>query len=107
MIRTEADVTPAVLKVMEETNDPRLREIMVSLVRHLHSFVREVRLTEDEMRAAATIVNEIGQATTDSHNEAILMAGSLRGLAAGLPAEQRVKWAPARLPKTCSARSGG
>ena len=77
MIRTEADVTPAVLKVMEETNDPRLREIMVSLVRHLHSFVREVRLTEDEMRAAATIVNQIGQATTDSHNEAILMAGSL------------------------------
>lgn len=77
MIRTEADVTPAVLKVMAQTRDPRLREIMVSLVGHLHAFVREVRLTEDEMRAAATILNEIGKATTDSHNEAILMAGSL------------------------------
>ena len=65
MIRTEADVTPAVLKVMARTTDPRLREIMVSLVTHLHAFVREVRLTEDEFRAATAILNDIGQATVD------------------------------------------
>jgi catechol 1,2-dioxygenase len=62
---------------MARTPDPRLREIMVSLVSHLHAFVRDVRLTEDEFRAATAIVNEIGQRTTDSHNEAVLMAGSL------------------------------
>jgi len=71
------EVTPAVLAVMAQTNDPRLREIMTSLVSHLHDFAREVRLTEDEFRAAAAIVNEIGQASDDRHNEAVLMAGSL------------------------------
>lgn len=77
MIRLESDVTPAVLAVMERTADPRLREIMVSLVTHLHGFVREVRLTEPEFRQATAIVNEIGQLTSDTHNEAVLMAGSL------------------------------
>lgn len=77
MIRTERDVTEAVLAVMRQTQDPRLREIMVALVGHLHAFVREVRLTEEEFRTATTILNEIGKATGDTHNEAVLMAGSL------------------------------
>lgn len=77
MIRHETDVTPAVLTVMERTPDPRLREIMTSLIRHLHGFVREVRLTEAEFREATAIVNQIGKLTTDTHNEAVLMAGSL------------------------------
>lgn len=77
MIRHEGDVTPAVLAVMERTTDPRLREIMLSLIRHLHGFVREARLTEEEFRNATAILNEIGKLTTDSHNEMVLMAGSL------------------------------
>ncbi len=77
MIRTPDDVTRAVLAVMERTSDPRLRTIMVGLIEHLHGFVRDVELTEDEFRAATTIINQIGQATTDTHNEAVLMAGSL------------------------------
>lgn len=76
-IRTEADVTPAVLKVMEQTSDPRLREIMVSLVKHLHGFIRETGLTEDEFRSATAILNEIGALASDSHNEFVLMSGSL------------------------------
>src|SRR5215469_9430744 len=77
IIERHEDVTPAVLAVMERTTDPRLREIMVSLVSHLHAFVRDVRLTEQEFQAATAILNEIGQATTDTHNEMVLMAGSL------------------------------
>lgn len=76
-IRTADDVTPAVLKVMEQTADPRLREIMVSLIKHLHGFVRETRLTEDEFRAATAILNEIGALASDTHNEFVLMSGSL------------------------------
>ena len=72
-----ADVTAAALAVMEQTIDPRLREIMTILVRHLHAFVAEARLTEDEFRAATAILNEIGQCSTATHNEAVLMAGSL------------------------------
>jgi protocatechuate 3,4-dioxygenase beta subunit len=46
-------------------------------VRHLHGFVREVRLTEREFQEAVRIVAALGQNTTASHNEAVLMAGSL------------------------------
>lgn len=76
-IERQEQVTEAVLKVMEQTTDPRLREIMVSLITHLHGFIRDVRLSEDEFRKATAIVNEIGKLTTDAHNEAVLMAGSL------------------------------
>lgn len=77
VIRTQEDVTAAVLKVMEQTSDPRLREILTALVKHLHAFVREVRLTEPEFRDATAMLNEIGQLQTDSHNEFVLMSGSL------------------------------
>lgn len=76
-IRTEADVTPAVLAVMDRTRDPRLREILSALIRHLHGFIREVRLTEEEFRDATAVLNEIGALASDSHNEFVLMSGSL------------------------------
>src|SRR5690349_124469 len=77
IIERQEDVTTAVLAVMERTADPRLREIMVSLVKHLHGFIREVRLTEPEFRDAAAILNEIGKLASDTHNEMVLIAGSL------------------------------
>ncbi|MBX5090289.1 intradiol ring-cleavage dioxygenase [Rhizobium lentis] len=77
VVRTESELTPAVLAVMNRTADPRLREILVAIVKHLHAFVREVRLSEVEFREATAILNEIGQLQTDSHNEFVLMAGSL------------------------------
>ena len=76
-IKTYQDVTPAVLEVMQRTGDPRLREIMVSLVKHLHGFITDVRLTEPEFRAATALINEMGKAATDSHNETVMMCGSL------------------------------
>jgi catechol 1,2-dioxygenase len=77
MIRTYEDVTPAVLAVMQRTPDARLREIMVSLVRHLHGFVVETRLTEKEFRSATALLAEMGHLCTDTHQEFVLMAGSL------------------------------
>jgi len=76
-IQRQEDVTPAVIAVMERTADPRLREIMVALVRHLHAFVRETRLSEAEFRDATATLSEIGRQTTETHNEMVLMAGSL------------------------------
>ena len=46
IIKDQQDVTIAAIAAMQKTSDPRLREIMVSLVRHLHGFIRDVRLTE-------------------------------------------------------------
>src|SRR5713226_5504572 len=77
ILEREQDITPAATEAMVCTRDPRLREILVALVRHLHAFVREVRLTEDEFRAATDIINQLGRQSNDSHNEAVLLAGSL------------------------------
>ena len=77
IIEREQDVTAAALAAMEGTADPRLREIMVCLIKHLHGFVREARLTEAEFREATAILAEMGRLTSDTHNEFVLMAGSL------------------------------
>ena len=77
IIGTLDDVTWDALAAMRQTENPRLREIMASLVKHLHAFVREARLTEAEFRQAAALLNEIGQLSSAAHNEAMLMAGSL------------------------------
>src|SRR5271165_5966583 len=71
------DVNLDALAAMARTEDPRLRQILIALVKHLHAFVREVRLTEAEFRAATAVVNEIGRLSTDTHNETVLLAGSL------------------------------
>jgi catechol 1,2-dioxygenase len=76
-VRRYEEITPAVLRVMQRTRDPRLREIMLSLVKHLHEFVSETRLTETEFRSATALIAEMGQQTTGTHNEVVLMAGSL------------------------------
>jgi protocatechuate 3,4-dioxygenase beta subunit len=77
IIENQAMVTDAVVEAVSRTEDPRLREILLALVRHLHGFVREVRLTEREFQGAVRIIAAMGQKTTASHNEVVLMAGSL------------------------------
>jgi catechol 1,2-dioxygenase len=77
IIENQASVTAAVVEAFGRTADPRLREILLALVRHLHGFIREVRLTEREFQEATRLIAAMGQRTTDSHNEVVLMAGSL------------------------------
>src|SRR5918999_1436207 len=77
IIETQDDVTKAVLQEMQRTPDARIKEVLSALVRHLHEFVREVRLTEKEFQEAIGLINAIGKKTTPSHNEAMLMAGAL------------------------------
>ncbi|MFZ2650898.1 MAG: dioxygenase [Burkholderiaceae bacterium] len=62
---------------MQRTPDTRTKEILSALVSHLHAFVREVHLTEREFQAAIGLINAIGQKTTASHNEAMLLSGAL------------------------------
>jgi catechol 1,2-dioxygenase len=77
IIETQDDVTEAVLAGIDGAPDPRVREILAALVRHTHGFVREVNLTETEFQAAIGYLNAVGQHTTPSHNEAMLIAGAL------------------------------
>ena len=77
IIENEASVTDAVLQAFAATPEPRTRQILLALVRHLHAFAREVRLTEPEFQEATRIIAALGQRTTPAHNEVVLMAGSL------------------------------
>jgi hydroxyquinol 1,2-dioxygenase len=77
IIQNQSDVTTAVLSELQRAKDPRFKEIMSALVRHLHDFAREVRLTEEEFQAAVGYIVALGKHTNETHNEAVLMAGSL------------------------------
>lgn len=77
IIKTERDVTAAVLAELDRAADPRFKEIMGAAVRHLHAFAREVKLTEAEFQKACAYIARLGQLTTESHNEVVLIAGSL------------------------------
>jgi catechol 1,2-dioxygenase len=77
IIQNQKDVTTAVLAELQRASDPRFKEIMAALVRHLHDFAREVKLTEPEFQAAVNYVVQIGKATNEAHNEGVLMAGAL------------------------------
>jgi len=77
IIENQAEVTDAVVEAFSRTSDPCVREILLSLVRHLHGFVRDVRLTEKEFQEATRLIAAMGRRTTPSHNEVVLMAGSL------------------------------
>lgn len=77
ILKGEESVTPAVLDAIESTPDARLREISSALVRHLHAFATEVRLTEEEWEIGIDALIRSGKACTDSHNEMILMSDVL------------------------------
>jgi hydroxyquinol 1,2-dioxygenase len=77
IIKDQTDVTKAVLSELQRAKNPRFKEIMSAAVRHLHEFAREVKLTEEEFHQACAYVAALGQRTTSTHNEVVLMAGSL------------------------------
>ena len=59
------------------TRDPRLRQVLGSLVRHLHDFVRDVELTEDEWSAAIAFLTATGHKCDDVRQEFVLLSDVL------------------------------
>ncbi|MGW1617610.1 intradiol ring-cleavage dioxygenase [Streptomyces sp. NPDC002172] len=74
---TEDAVTAEAVDSLRGTDDPRLRELLASLVRHLHAFTRETRLTRREWEAAIAFLTETGQTCTDTRQEFILLSDVL------------------------------
>jgi hydroxyquinol 1,2-dioxygenase len=77
IIDGQEQVTEAVLAELARAKNPRFKEVMGAFVRHLHDFAREVKLTEEEFQAAIGFIIALGKHTTETHNEAVLMSGSL------------------------------
>ena len=74
---TPADITAAVEASFDACPDPRLREVMQALVRHIHAFATEVALTEDEWRTAIATLTATGDITSDHRQEFILWSDAL------------------------------
>jgi hydroxyquinol 1,2-dioxygenase len=74
---TEETATGAVVASFAGAADPRLREILDSLVRHLHGFVREVEPTFEEWERAVGFLTATGQMCDDTRQEFILLSDVL------------------------------
>lgn len=73
----EHTITQAVLERFSNTPDPRLKEIIFSLVQHLHDFARETRLTEEEWFEGIKFLTRAGHMTDDKRQEFILLSDTL------------------------------
>ena len=73
----EHTITQAVLERYANTPDPRLKEIIYSLVQHLHDFARETRLTEKEWLEGIKFLTRAGHITDDKRQEFILLSDTL------------------------------
>lgn len=62
---------------IDPASDPRLRQVMTALVRHLHAFAREVSLTEAEWETAVDFLTRTGQICSDQRQEFILLSDVL------------------------------
>lgn len=71
------DITRAVLERLAATPDERLRQVMTSLVAHLHAFARDVQLTEAEWFAGIEFLTRTGHATNEWRQEFILLSDTL------------------------------
>ncbi|MGW5609898.1 intradiol ring-cleavage dioxygenase [Streptomyces sp. NPDC003753] len=70
-------VTEEAVASIGATADPRLRELLTGLIRHLHAFVRETRLTQEEWEKAVGFLTATGQTCTDTRQEFILLSDVL------------------------------
>ena len=74
---TEDDITEEVVERFAQTPDPRLRQVMLSLIGHLHAFVKEVDLTEAEWFQAIELLTRAGHMSNDKRQEFILFSDTL------------------------------
>jgi hydroxyquinol 1,2-dioxygenase len=71
------NITQAVISSFAGTTDARLKDIMTSLVQHLHAFAREVKLTEQEWFQGIEFLTRTGHITDDKRQEFILLSDVL------------------------------
>jgi hydroxyquinol 1,2-dioxygenase len=73
----QSSITDAVVARFSDTPDPRLRRIVTSLVRHLHDFVKDVELTQDEWKRGVEFLTRTGHLCDDKRQEFILLSDVL------------------------------
>jgi hydroxyquinol 1,2-dioxygenase len=74
---TEDNITDLAVQRWATARDPRTAEVLTALIRHLHDFAREVRLTEAEWMAAIAWLTRTGQISDEKREEFILTSDVL------------------------------
>jgi hydroxyquinol 1,2-dioxygenase len=95
---TEDNITELAAARWATAHDPRTAEVLSALVKHLHAFAREVRLTEPEWMAAVQWLTRTGQISDDKREEFIL-ASDVLGLSM-LVVQMNHRFDPAATPAT-------
>ena len=70
-------ITQAVIAGLVDTPDARLKELMTSLVQHLHAFARETHLTEAEWALGIDFLTAVGHQCNPKRQEFILLSDVL------------------------------
>jgi len=73
----ETNITASVLDRFQATPDPRLAQILSSIVRHLHACTREIEPTFEEWMAAIQFLTRTGQISVGGRQEFILLSDTL------------------------------
>ena len=73
-VKREEELVQRVLESFALAPDGRLKDLVQSLTRHLHGFLREVRLTEDEWNNAIRFLTEAGHITGETRQEFVLLS---------------------------------
>src|ERR1700678_1114718 len=71
---TEQNLTDVVLERWKAVPDPRLRQVMHALIKHLHGFVRDIEPTQAEWATAIDFLTRIGKKSDDKRQEVILFS---------------------------------
>jgi hydroxyquinol 1,2-dioxygenase len=76
-VAREQELVDLVARSFDGCQNPRLKDLMVSLTRHVHSYIREVRLTAEEWTEAIAFLTRAGHVTDDRRQEFILLSDVL------------------------------
>jgi hydroxyquinol 1,2-dioxygenase len=74
---TKDTLTAAVLARLKDVKDLRFKQIMTSLIQHLHAFADDVKLTEEEWFEGIKFLTAVGQKCDDKRQEFILLSDVL------------------------------
>ena len=74
---TKDNITDVFKSYMSDDTDPRMREVLGSLVQHLHDFARETNLTHDEWRTGIAFLEACGKIESEDRHEFVLVSDVL------------------------------
>ncbi|SFI90034.1 dioxygenase [Nitrosomonas sp. Nm34] len=71
---TDQALTEKVLKAYDHIDDPRLKSIVSLLIKHLHTCIKEMKVTDQEWEFAWDFMRRMAEKTSPERNEFLLLA---------------------------------